>query len=73
MVLAMHGQDDGSDFRKRLVDLAGGLNPDNLKEAIEKVVPWGVDVHTGVENPDWSKNYEKIDKFIRTAKCIPIL
>jgi len=50
------------------VILAGGLNPENLKEAIKKVRPWGVDVHTGVENPDWSKNYEKIKRFIRIAK-----
>ena len=55
------------------VILAGGLNPDNVKEAIEKVKPWGVDVHTGVENEDWSKNYEMIDRFIRTAKGVPIL
>ena len=50
------------------VILAGGLNPENLEEAIEKVRPWGVDVHTGVENPDGSKNYKKIQKFIRIAK-----
>lgn len=49
------------------VILAGGLTPENLKEAIDKVKPWGVDAHTGLENDDFSKNYKKIEDFIKIA------
>jgi phosphoribosylanthranilate isomerase len=50
------------------VILAGGLNPGNIRAAIEKVGPWAVDVQTGVENPDGTKNFEKVMEFIGIAK-----
>ncbi len=37
------------------VILAGGLNPENVYDAILKVKPAGVDVHTGIENVIWKK------------------
>lgn len=46
------------------VILAGGLNPENVKEAILQVKPAGVDSHTGVENKEGRKTKELIDKFI---------
>lgn len=50
------------------VILAGGLTPANVAEAIAAVRPWGVDVHTGVENPDGTRNLDLIRAFVRNAK-----
>src|SRR6185503_3200328 len=38
------------------VILAGGLTPENVREAIKMVAPAGVDVHTGVEDPAGHKD-----------------
>jgi phosphoribosylanthranilate isomerase len=48
--------------------LAGGLTADNVAAAIDAVRPWGVDVHTGVEAPDGTRNLEKLRAFVRAAK-----
>lgn len=47
--------------------LAGGLNIKNVEEAIAVVHPYGVDVETGMQNGDGSKNYGIIDGFISLA------
>lgn len=52
------------------VILAGGLNPDNVAEAIKKVRPQMVDVNSGVSNSDRAKNLEKVRLFIKTAKSV---
>jgi phosphoribosylanthranilate isomerase len=50
------------------VVLAGGLNPDNVAEAIKTVHPYAVDVNSGVSNPDGTKNMGKVKLFIERAK-----
>lgn len=50
------------------VILAGGLNPENVVEAIKVVRPYAVDVETGVSNADHTKNPEKLRAFIQKAK-----
>ncbi len=62
------------DIAKKLVEqgyrifLSGGLNPENVKKAVEYVKPYGVDVSSGVEKTKGKKDKEKVEKFIKVAK-----
>ncbi|MCT9929876.1 phosphoribosylanthranilate isomerase [Planotetraspora sp. A-T 1434] len=55
------------------VILAGGLSPDNVAEAIERVRPWGVDSlsHTNRRNADggFSKDLELVERFVAAARA----
>ncbi len=51
----------------RLV-LAGGLNAENVVEAIGQVHPWGVDVVTGVESEPGHKDPRALRAFVQAAR-----
>ena len=51
--------------------LAGGLTPENVKEAVQKVMPYGVDVVSGVEGEiKGEKNHNKMKTFIENVRSL---
>ena len=58
----------GTGSATRLV-AAGGLNPDNVTQAIAVLQPWGVDVVSGVEAAPGRKDPAKVRAFIVNARA----
>lgn len=48
--------------------LAGGIRLHNVQEAMTVVRPYGIDVETGVQNQDGTKNYDAVQDFIKLVR-----
>jgi phosphoribosylanthranilate isomerase len=54
---------------KKTFLLAGGLDIDNIREALERVRPYGVDANSGLEDAPGLKNHTLIQRFITTVRA----
>jgi phosphoribosylanthranilate isomerase len=54
--------------RTQRVVIAGGLTPQNVREAIGILQPWGVDVASGVEARPGKKDPEKVRAFVKAVR-----
>jgi anthranilate synthase / indole-3-glycerol phosphate synthase / phosphoribosylanthranilate isomerase len=67
--LSYGSSDDDKQAKWMPIILAGGLTADNVREAVEKVRPWAVDVSGGVETADGlAKDPARVVSFIKAAK-----
>jgi len=48
--------------------LAGGLSPDNVREAITVVKPYAVDACSALEEKPGKKNHKSVEAFVRAAQ-----
>jgi len=55
---------------KRPLILAGGLNPDNVREAIASVRPYAIDINSGVEKAPGIKDHDLLSGLIRQVRLL---
>jgi phosphoribosylanthranilate isomerase len=58
---------EANEFGKIIV--AGGLDSENVAEAISIAQPWGVDVSSGVEREPGKKDLQKVQSFVGNARA----
>lgn len=55
------------EYGKNLI-ISGGLNADNVYDIIKEVMPYGVDVSSGIESSPGKKNIELMEEFIQEVR-----
>jgi phosphoribosylanthranilate isomerase len=55
------------EYGKKLI-ISGGLNPDNVREIIEELRPYAVDVSSGIESSPGKKNTELMEEFMQEVR-----
>ncbi len=50
------------------VVLAGGLGPDNVREAIDAVRPWAVDAASSLETSPGVKDHDRVRRYVEAAR-----
>jgi hypothetical protein len=51
------------------VMLAGGLSPENVRDAIAAVRPWAVDASSSLETAPGVKDHARVRAFVEAARC----
>jgi indole-3-glycerol phosphate synthase/phosphoribosylanthranilate isomerase len=51
------------------VVLAGGLSPENVRDAIERVRPWAVDASSSLELETGIKDHARVRAYVEAAQC----
>ena len=67
--LFQNAEAQSDEVKKRRI-AAGGLNPDNVADAIATLHPWGVDVVSGVEAAPGHKDKAKVREFVARARSV---
>ncbi len=49
--------------------LAGGLSPENVRDAIRAVRPWAVDASSSLETAPGVKDHDRVRAFVEAARC----
>ncbi len=70
-VLADWGRVEQISASTRLM-LAGGLNPENVGDAIARMKPFGVDVSSGVERERGHKDPERVRAFVAAVRAAEV-
>jgi phosphoribosylanthranilate isomerase len=54
--------------RRYPILVSGGLNPDNVADAVQQLKPWGVDVCSGIEAEPGRKDHAKVRAFVAAVR-----